>query len=302
VIKTEKSENEILLENQKYIREKSNSLLEEKASEYKTRLNISMIRKTIAIIIAIENYAPRQENQIRDVKYAINDAMKFKEMLINSMNVDENDIYMITNEEALKSTLEYEFRSLFYYLTEEDRLVFYYVGHGFHNGITNYLSTYDMHPSNISETAVSLQKILLDPLRKSKCENALIFIDACAQSFKDENERSQITDINDEELELLTNEFPYYAAFLSCQPGQSSYSSDILNNGIWTHHLVKAISGDISEVLRSNKYITDRLLNDYLSSSVSIYAKEELGYNQNPKAILDSSYENVIVEIKKENG
>ena len=302
VIKTEKSENEILIENQKYIREKSNSLLEEKASECKTKLNISRIRKTIAIIIAIENYAPRQENQIKAVKYAINDAMKFKEMLINSMNVDENDIYIITNEEALKSTLEYEFRSLFYYLTEEDRLVFYYVGHGFHNGITNYLSTYDMHPSNISETAVSLQKILLDPLRKSKCENALIFIDACAQSFKDENERSQITDINDEELELLTNEFPYYAVFLSCQPGQSSYSSDILNNGIWTHHLVKAISGHISEVIRSNKYITDRLLNDYLSSSVSIYTKEELGYNQNPKAILDSSYENVILEIKKENG
>jgi hypothetical protein len=301
VIKTEKSDNDILLENQKYIREESNSVLEEKASEYKTRLNISRIRKSIAIIIAIENYAPRQENQIRNVKYAINDARKFKEMLINSMNVDEKDIYMITNEEALKSTLEYEFRSLFYYLTEEDRLVFYYVGHGFHNGIINYLSTYDMHPSNISETAVSLQKILLDPLRKSKCENALIFIDSCAQSFKDENERSQITDINDEELELLTNEFPYYATFLSCQPGQSSYSSDILNNGIWTHHLVKAISGDIPEVLHSNKYITDRLLNDYLSSSVSIYAKEELGYNQNPKAILDSSYENVIVEIKNEN-
>ncbi len=301
MIKTEKADNDILFENQKYIREGSKSVLERKTSEHTTILNTSRIKKTIAIIIAIENYAPRQENQIRNVKYAINDALKFKEMLISSMNVDANDIYMITNEEALKSTLEYDFNSLFYYLTEEDRLVFYYVGHGFHNGITNYLSTYDMHQSNISETAISLHKMLLDPLRKSKCKNALIFIDACAQSFKDENERSQITDINDEELKLLTNEFPYYATFLSCQPGQSSYSSDILNNGIWTHHLVKAISGDVPEVLRSNKYITDRLLNDYLSSSVSIYAKKELGYNQNPKAILDSSHENVIVEIKNEN-
>ncbi|OLS37742.1 sacsin N-terminal ATP-binding-like domain-containing protein [Bacillus sp. MRMR6] len=300
VIKTEKADNDILLENQKYIREEFNSFLEEKTSEYKTTLNISRINKTIAIIIAIENYAPRQENQISNVKYAIKDALKFKEMLIKSMNVDENDIYMIRNEEALKSTLEYEFRTLFYSLTEQDRLVFYYVGHGFHNGITNYLSTYDMHQYNIADTAVSLRKILLDPLRESKCKNALIFIDACAQSFRDENERSQITDFNDEELKLLTNEFPYYATFLSCQPGQSSYSSDILNNGIWTYHLVKAISGDVSEVLRSNKYITDRLLNDYLSSSVSMYTKKELGYNQNPKAILDTSYENIIAE-KKEN-
>lgn len=301
VIKTEKAENEILLGKQKYIREKSNSVLEEKVPEDKTILNISNINKTIAIIIAIEHYAPRQENQISNVKYAINDALKFKAMLIKSMNVDEKDIYMITDAEALKSTLEYDFRNLFYSLTEQDRLVFYYVGHGFHNGITNYLSTYDMHQYHIAETAVSLRKILLDPLRKSKCKDALIFIDACAQSFQDENERSQISDINDEELKLLTNEFPYYAIFLSCQPGQSSYSSDILNNGIWTHHLVKAISGDISEVIYSNKYITDRLLQDYLSNRVYIYTKEELGYDQNPKAILDSSYENVIVEIKNEN-
>ncbi|MGS2776581.1 sacsin N-terminal ATP-binding-like domain-containing protein [Robertmurraya sp. GLU-23] len=301
VIKTEKAGNDILLDNQKYIREQFNSVLEEKTSEYKTKLSVSSYRKTIAIIIAIENYAPRERNQIPKVKYATNDALKFKEVLMKSMGVDENDIYMFIDEQALKSSLEYDFKSLFYSLTEEDRIVFYYVGHGFHNGITNYLSTYDMHRNSITETAVSLRKILLDPLLKSRCKNALIFIDACAQSFQDENERNTITHINDEEIILLTSEFPYYATFLSCQPGQSSYSSDILNNGIWTHHLVKAISGDVPEVLHSNKYITDRLLNDYLSSSVSVYAQEELGYNQDPKAILDSNYENVIAEIKNDN-
>jgi hypothetical protein len=300
IIKTEKSDNEIFLENQKYIREESNSVLEEKVKKHRTKLSFSSCRKTIAIIIAIENYAPKANNQVPKVKYATNDAHKFKEVLIKSMGVDESDILMLIDDEALKSSLEYDLKSLFYSLTEEDRLVFYYVGHGFHNGITNYLSTYDMHRSNITETAVSLRKILLDPLQKSKCKNALIFIDACAQSFQDESGRNYITDINDEEIVLLTNEFPYYATFLSCQPGQSSYSSDILNNGIWTHHLVKAISGDVSEVLIENKYLTDKLLMEYLTSSVSEYTKKELGFDQNPKAILDSSHENVIAEIKNE--
>ena len=301
VIKTEKAVNDILLENQKYIREGSNSVLENKPLEDKTSLSVSSFRKTIVIIIAIENYASREENQVPKVKYATNDALKFKEVLIKSMGIDENDIYMFIDEKALKSSLEYDFKSIFYSLAEEDRLVFYYVGHGFHNGITNYLSTYDMHRYNITETAVSLRKILLDPLLKSRCKNALIFIDACAQSFQDENERSNITDINDEEIIMLTSEFPYYATFLSCQPGQSSYSSDILKNGIWTHHLVNAISGNVSAVMRSNKYITDRLLQDYLSNSVYTYTKKELGYDQNPKAILDSSHENVIAEIRNEN-
>ncbi|MNE92991.1 hypothetical protein D3C80_1907790 [compost metagenome] len=49
------------------------------------------------------------------------------------------------------------------------------------------------------------------------------------------------------------DKFPYYATFLSCQPLQSSYLSDILNNGIWTHHSVNAISGAVPEVVHSNR-------------------------------------------------
>jgi len=297
IIKTEKADNDIFLENQKFIREGINSILEDKSQEQQTILNIANYKKTVAIIIAIENYKQRDENQISKVKYAQADALKFKNMLIESMNIDEKDIYTFINEDALKNDLEYDLSRLFLFLTEEDRLIFYYVGHGFHNGIENYLSTYDMHPFNISNTAVSLRKILFDPLQKSKCKNALIFIDACAKTFQDENERSQITDINDEEILLLNNEYPYYATFLSCLPGQSSFSSDILKNGIWTYHLVKAISGKVSEVIKNNKYVTDTLLKDYLSVSVSKYAKDEFGFDQNPKAILDSSCENVIVEI-----
>ena len=82
---------------------------------------------------------------------------------------------------------------------------------------------------------------------------------------------------------------------------ESKTICDLLNNGIWTHHLVKALSGSAPEVLYENKYITDISLMEYLSSSVSEYAKKELGFKQNPKAILDSSHENVIAAIKNEN-
>lgn len=300
IIKTEKSEKDILLENQKYIREETNSVLEKWTSESNIKLNVSSYRKTIAIIIAIENYLKKDDNQVQKVKYASNDALKFKEALIKSMDVDESDIYMCVDDAAYKNSLEYDLTGLFHSLAEDDRLIFYYVGHGFHNGVTNFLSTYDMHPLHIAETAISLRKILIDPLMESKCKNALIFIDACAQTFKDENGRRQITDIDDEEISVLISDFPYYATFLSCQPGQSSYSCDHLNNGIWTHHLVKAISGDVPEVLYENKYVTDVSLMEYLSSSVAEYTKKELGFNQNPRAILDSSHENVIVEIKSE--
>lgn len=297
VIKTEKSDISILLGDKKYIRKEVDSILEENKSK-EVILNNPKFKRTFAIIISIENYTERSDNQISKVKYANKDASNFKQVLIDVMNVSEDDILTFQNEKALKSNLEYELKSLFHYLTEDDRLIFYYVGHGFHDGIKNYLSTYDMHIFNIAGTAIPLQNILLDPLKKSKCNNALIFIDACAKSFINENERAQISDINEEELLVLTEEFPNYTTFLSCQPGQSSYSSDDLQNGIWTHHLVNALQGNAQEVIKDGKYVTDRLLSNYLSRSVAVYTKNELKYDQNPRAVLDSSYENVILEIK----
>jgi len=295
MIKTVKSDIDILFENRKFIRVENKSLVENELIQNGTIINNPSFSKTIAIIIAIENYHPK--NQIKPVKYANADSQRFRDMLINDLNLDEQDIYILSNEDALKSSIEYDLKGLFLSLKEDDRLVFYYVGHGFHNGITNYLSTYDMHKNNIPGTAVSLQTILIDPLQNSKCKNALIFIDACAQSFIDENERNHWSNINEEELIILSQDFPNYSIFLSCHAGQSSYSSDILENGIWTHYLIEAIGGNVPQVINNSKYITDILLRDYLSIYVSDYAMQEQGKFQNPKAIIDSSFENVIREL-----
>lgn len=296
IIETKKAEEEILLEGKKYIRQGIQSIHERK----EIQIIEPEYNRTVAVIIAIEEYAPRSSNQISKVKYAKADAYLFKKMLEETMYITEDDITMIINEKALKSNLEYDLKSLFASLTEQDRLIFYYVGHGFHNGVTNYLSTYDMHPSNINETAISLQHILLNPLQESKCKNALIFIDACAQAFQNPMQRNSITDINDEEIRVLISEFPYYATFLSCQPGESSYSSDDLKHGIWTYHLVDAMNGNVSDILLEKKYLTDISLQEYLSKKVPIYTKEELEYEQNPKAVLDSSRSSIIVKIKKD--
>lgn len=297
MIKVEKANDNILFEGEKYIRKGGNSVTEKSVLRQTKILNVASHNKTIAIIIAIEDYAKRDENQISKVKYAKRDAEKFKDTLINKMNIEERDIVMYTNEQALKNDLEYNFRNLFHSLANDDRLIFYYVGHGFHDGIENYLSTYDMHKYNIKETSISLRKVLLDPLLNSKCRNALVFIDACAQSLKSENSRSQLDNICEDEFITLSKEYPYYATFLSCHPGQSSYSCDNLKNGVWTHHLVKAINGDVPEVINGKKYVTDHLLQDYLTKSVEEYVSKNLGYEQTPKAIFDSSSENVIVKI-----
>lgn len=296
VIKTIKSTDEISLGNQVYIRKGVESILKESVAKVESKsLSVQNFSKTVAIVIAIENYA--NKDHIKKVKYAERDALLFKDTLINRMGVEEENIHLFLNEDALKSSLQYNFQGLFHELSSEDRLVFYYVGHGFHNGITNYLSTFDMHPHHVDTTAISLREVLLDPLSKSKCKSAMIFIDACAQSFEDENRRNILSDIDGDEIKLLLSEHNYLASYFSCQPGQSSYSCDELQQGVWTYHLSNAMDGGVQEVILSDKYITDRSLSDYLAKTVATYVKSELGYIQNPKSILDADNENVLVQI-----
>lgn len=299
IIKVEKSDEETLLGGKKYIRENSQTFAPVDRVTFSIEpLAISDIEKTVAIVIGIENYKPREiSSQVPPVLYAEKDALLFKSMLIERFHVAEEDIHLYINENALKSDLEYGLGGLFHSLTEKDRLVFYYVGHGFHNGTTNYLSTYDTHINNVANTAVSLRKILLDPLLNSKCRSGLVFIDACAQSFKNEQERALITDLNSEDFLLFKSEHPHFATFLSCEPGQSSYSCHDLGHGIWTHYLSRALSGKEVKVFKSGKYLTDRALSDYLAQSVSDYAKDIHGFEQYPKAILDSNCENILIEI-----
>lgn len=294
IIKVEKSQEDVLCDGIKYTRDNTKIISETDSIIQKRRLAKADFNNTKAVIIAIEDYHPSVRKQIQSVKHARADAMAFKDMLQNSMGVKEEDIQTYIDENAFGNQLEHELNQLFSNLNEDDRLIFYYAGHGFHDGITNYLSTYDIHPSNIVGTSLSLNKILLDPLKQSECKNALIFIDACAHKVVIENERTVVSDFQDEDFKIITHQFPYYAIFLSCQVGESSFGSNRFNHGIWTYHLIDAIKGNHPEIMKGRNYLTDSDLQQYLTDVVPASTLEEFGRQQHPKSILDSHCENII--------
>lgn len=297
VIEVSKHQESVNCEGVKYIRESAENIPESNHIVEKRTLMEADYSKTIAVIIAVENYDTSINGGIPSVKYAKKDAFAFKEMLETSLGVEQEDIYMYIDNQALKSRLKMDLRNLFQMLTKTDRLIFYYAGHGFHDGASNYLATYDTYKESLTETSISLRKLLLDPLMKSECNNALIFIDACASKVKVDSERGILSDLQSEEFTTVTHKYPYYAIFLSCQNEESSFSSDVLENGIWTYHLVNALKGNQKEILKDGNILTDIDLKKYLSDSVPKYTKQELQKEQHPKSIFDSQYENVIVKF-----
>lgn len=253
--------------------------------------------RTIVIIISIEEYASFGDNKMPNVKYANRDASIFRKMLVENWGVKDEDIVEFKNETALKNNLEYEVSGLLHDLSDKDRFIFYYAGHGFHDGQSNCISTYDTHLQNLPGTTLPLSSLIIEPVMKTNCKSALFFIDACAQKINSDSSRSVLSNLSYEEFKVIEGETSHYATFLSCSTGQSSYSCDDLQQGVWTYHLCEAFSRSLESVIVNESYVTDISLSKHLSRAVEKYVTEKLSYKQSPRAILNSSDETILVKI-----
>lgn len=259
--------------------------------------------KSFAIIIAIEDYRfSDAKTGISPVKYARNDAAKFKKLLKEDFGLLEDDILMWTDKDATKSALESELKYHIRQLTKEQRFYFYYAGHGFYQNGHNKLTCWDSHPDNLDGTTVSIKEILLDPLEASECTQSLIFLDCCSTYLKENFvARDLISNFNNRELENFLKSDKYHAIFMSCSPGEKSYPNDVLKNGIWTWHLIEALKGNVSEAMINDEFITDTSLKNYLSDSVPKYITQKTTYRntQKPFAKINASHDFLIRKISK---
>lgn len=102
-------------------------------------MNSGFHGNTFAVIIAVENYQFR----IKTVDYARNDAIAFQQWLINNLKVPQENIKLWLDVDATKSALNEELQYEISNLTESDRFIFYYAGHGFYDGGYNKITTWD---------------------------------------------------------------------------------------------------------------------------------------------------------------
>ncbi|MES2728288.1 MAG: caspase family protein [Bacteroidota bacterium] len=250
-------------------------------------------KNIIAVIIAIENYRFSENGGISNVEFAKNDATKFKELLINNFGAKEENITLWINEQATKTALENELLYNINQLSPNDKFIFYYAGHGFHNGDTNRLTVWDSHTTDLFGTSVALDKILLTPLTESPCDNSLIFLDACSTNIDKSmgKPRDLMGSMDTKEFEKFGSISKYNAIFSSCSPGEKSFPSHKLQHGIWTWHLLEALKGNTPLAIFKDEFITDTSLQNYLRQAVPDFIKNNtnLRSKQTPYAKISAS-------------
>lgn len=255
---------------------------------------------TVAFIIAIEDYRFGGETGINSVTYARADATKFKKLLMEDFNVPEDNITMWLDNNANQSAFENELRYHIGQLTKDDRLIFYYAGHGFYQNSHNKLTCWDTHINNLNGTTVALNNVLLEPLQQSDCRQSLIFLDCCATNLTDQLDgRDLLASLEPRKFDAFIRAGRYNALFMSCSPGEKSYPSKILGQGIWTWHLIEALKGNVKEALVGDTYITDTSLKNYLSFAVPKFITDSTTQRntQRPYAKIDASNEFLIREL-----
>ena len=227
---------------------------------------------THAVLIGIEAY---QKQDISPVKYALADAASMKEVLVRHFGVVPENISLWVDSDATRSAFENDLPYMIRGLSPGDRFIFFYAGHGFYANRTNRLTTWDTHPNNLVGTTVSLEEVLLKPLKERQGVDSLVFIDACAADLKTSivQARDIVSDMTRSEFEALVQSIDHVAAFFACSPNEKAYPSDSLMHGIWTYHLIQALQGDAEGALDRDRFITGESLKNYLTVEVPAYIR-----------------------------
>lgn len=252
--------------------------------------------RVVAVIVGVENYRkPKGGEALPSVAYAHADAEAVShavQEIFKDMPEGEVDIEVMTDADASLTAVEDHLAWTIRSLSATDLFIFYYAGHGFHGAGGNRLSTYDTNRLNIADTTLSMRDALLEPLAQSKCEQALVFIDACAEHFRDVvQSRDVIANLDAHEVDEFLDCGWYLGAFLSCSPGEKSYPSNKLGHGVWTHFLLEALEGRAPEALMRDRWLTGEGLQNYLRQEVPRYITREMSIRatQTPQAILSAS-------------
>jgi hypothetical protein len=245
---------------------------------------------THAVLIGIEIY---QKQDISPVQYALADAAAMKEVLVQHFGVPPENISLWLDSDATRSAFENDLPYVIRGLSPGDRFIFFYAGHGFFTNGANRLTTWDTHPNNLIGTTVSLEEVLLKPLKERQGVDSLVFIDACAADLKTSivQARDIVSDLTRGEFEALVQSTDHAAAFFACSPNEKAYPSDTLMHGIWTYHLIQALQGDTEDALDRDRFITGESLKNYLTVAVPAFvrANTKIQATQRPYAILSSN-------------
>ena len=224
---------------------------------------------TYAIIISIENY--NESTDFPKVDFATKDAEDFTKALL-TLGYNEADFLILPNEKATKTAILSKVKKFVTKVTGNDRIIFYFAGHGFYEEGQNLIAPVDAITTDKKGTCIPLLDIV-EFLRTSQSSKNILFLDCCHSGFLTHDKiREAITSFKSEELIYQYGGEEFCVGYASCKSDEESISHVKLQNGVWTHFLVKALSGNAGSIYEEGLLFSDKL-QSYLRKETTEFVK-----------------------------
>jgi Caspase domain len=228
---------------------------------------------TYILAIAVENY--HETNSFQKVSFAEKDATEFVNACI-SIGYHQDDTILLLNEKATKSTITTSLHKLKAKLLENDRVFFYFAGHGFCINGNHFLAPVDANIESLADTCISID-FVLGVLKKSASKRNILFLDCCHSGFElGEFIRDNTTEFNGDDLKYIFKDIEYCVGFASCQSKQKSHSHNLISNGVWSHFLIKALRAEGPDELYETNCLMSDKLQTYLREKTSQFVKKNI--------------------------
>ncbi len=196
-----------------------------------------MSERNCAIVVGINSYEfiPGE----RQLKYAVNDALKMKEFLCKEAQFPEEHILLCCDTSTKRPTRN-QLRDLLRNRLKQiraDNLWFFFAGHGVVHEGTDYLLPNDGNPDDLMETAIPIN-LVTDCLRDSGAKNIVLALDMCRDRMAADGRRGG-NELGKQTLELAKERG--IVTLYSCGQSESSYEIDDLKHGAFTYVLLEGL-------------------------------------------------------------
>lgn len=245
-----------------------------------------------AVVIGISKY----KDSSRNLRFAKNDAISFKEVLLSKCRFQEDHILFLIDKDATREAIR---RSIESWLSSKIRLndlvVIYFSGHGTQakdrdgdeeDGFDEYLVPHDFKNGDMSSGICD--DIFAYWIANLISNKILIIFDCCfsggAAKVKGFYRSGVKGDVHtDDFVKDISREIPRrgVALLAASKPDQVSFEDDSLKNGVFTYYIIEGITDKNSD-MNFDRIISDNEVFYFVRDKVPKYTSTKFGKIQEP--------------------